>query len=98
MSARVLTRNVGFFVGSKVDGSSMNSKLSHLIFVKFALVSVRAFAVTKTTVIYSHQATCKTLVSQRLTCSGMCCWKEEGGQAMLTFLGLLLSNLFDIGW
>ena len=43
------------------------------------------------------EATCKTLVSQRLKRSGMC-WKEEGGQAILTFRALLLSRLFDIGW
>jgi len=43
------------------------------------------------------EATCKTLVSQRLKRSGMC-WKENGGQAILTFRGLYLSNLFDCGW
>jgi len=26
------------------------------------------------------------------------CWKEEGGQAILTFRALLQNNLFDIGW
>lgn len=43
------------------------------------------------------EATCKTLVSQRLKRSGMC-WKMQGGQAILTFRGLLLSQLFDEGW
>ncbi len=43
------------------------------------------------------EATCKALVSQRLKRSGMC-WKEVGGQAILTFRGLLLSNLFNQGW
>ena len=40
------------------------------------------------------EATCKTLVSQRLKRSGMC-WKENGGQAILTFRALLQSKLFD---
>jgi len=43
------------------------------------------------------EATCKTLVSQRLKRSGMC-WKEQGGQAILTFRALLQSNLFDSAW
>jgi len=43
------------------------------------------------------EATCKTLVSQRLKRSGMC-WKEQGGQAILTFRALLQSNLFDRAW
>ena len=40
------------------------------------------------------EATYKTLVSQCLKRSGMC-WKEKGGQAILTFRALLQSNLFD---
>lgn len=43
------------------------------------------------------EATCKTLVSQRLKRSGMC-WNEKGGQAILTFRALLQSNLFNAGW
>lgn len=43
------------------------------------------------------EATCKTLVSQRLKRSGMC-WKDEGGQAILTFRALLQSGLFDCAW
>ncbi len=43
------------------------------------------------------EATCKTLVSQRLKRSGMS-WKEEGGQAILTFRALLQSDLFDTAW
>jgi len=43
------------------------------------------------------EATCKTLVSQRLKRSGMC-WREKGGQAILTFRGLLQSKLFNAGW
>lgn len=43
------------------------------------------------------EATCKTLVSQRLKRSGMS-WKEAGGQAILTFRALLQSNLFDAAW
>ncbi len=43
------------------------------------------------------EATCKTLVSQRLKRSGMS-WGEEGGQAILTFRALLQSDLFDHAW
>ena len=43
------------------------------------------------------EATCKTLVTQRMKRSGMS-WKEKGGQAILTFRALLQSNLFDVGW
>ncbi len=43
------------------------------------------------------EATCKSLVSQRLKRSGMC-WKESGGQAILTFRALLQSDLFDAAW
>ncbi len=43
------------------------------------------------------EATCKSLVSQRLKRSGMC-WKENGGQAILTFRALLQSELFDKAW
>jgi len=43
------------------------------------------------------EATCKSLVSQRLKLSGMC-WKENGGQAILTFRSLLQSELFDLAW
>lgn len=43
------------------------------------------------------EATCKTLVTQRLKQSGMS-WKPEGGQAILTFRGLLQSELFDEAW
>jgi len=43
------------------------------------------------------EATCKTLVSQRLKLSGMC-WQVKGGQAILTFRVLLHSHLFDDAW
>ena len=43
------------------------------------------------------EATCKTLVSQRLKLSGMC-WQMKGGQAILTFRALLHSHLFDDAW
>lgn len=43
------------------------------------------------------EAVCKTLVSQRLKCSGMR-WDYEGGQAILTFRSLSHSNLFDSAW
>lgn len=43
------------------------------------------------------EATCKTLVTQRLKRSGMA-WQTEGGQSILTFRALLQSQLFDQGW
>lgn len=43
------------------------------------------------------EAACKTLVTQRLKCSGMR-WKTAGGQGVLTARGLIQSNRFDIGW
>ena len=43
------------------------------------------------------EATCKTLVTQRLKRSGMA-WQTEGGQSILTFRALLQSHLFDEGW
>jgi hypothetical protein len=43
------------------------------------------------------EATCKTLVTQRLKRSGVA-WKAEGGQAILTFRALLHSSLFDSAW
>ena len=43
------------------------------------------------------EATCKTLVSQRLKLSGMC-WRMKGGQAIITFRALLHSYLFDDAW
>jgi hypothetical protein len=43
------------------------------------------------------EAACKTLVTQRLKCSGMR-WDYEGGQAILTFRALSHSQLFDNAW
>ena len=43
------------------------------------------------------EAICKTLVTQRLKCSGMR-WDYEGGQAILTFRALSHSDLFDQAW
>ena len=43
------------------------------------------------------EATCKTLVAQRLKRSGMA-WQTIGGQAILTFRALLQSHQFDQGW
>ena len=43
------------------------------------------------------EAACKTLVTQRLKCSGMR-WKTEGGQGVLTIRGLIQSNRFECGW
>ena len=43
------------------------------------------------------EATCKTLVTERLKRSGIP-WSERGGQAILTLRALLQSNRFDSGW
>ena len=43
------------------------------------------------------EASCKTLVTQRLKCSGMR-WDISGGQGVLTARGLIQSELFDGGW
>lgn len=43
------------------------------------------------------EAACKTLVTQRLKCSGMR-WKPQGGQAVLTVRGLIQSHRFDYAW
>ena len=43
------------------------------------------------------EAACKTLVTQRLKCSGMR-WEIPGGQGVLTIRGLIQSNRFDSGW
>lgn len=43
------------------------------------------------------EATCKTLVTQRMKRSGMR-WRHEGGQAILTFRALAQSDRFDLGW
>jgi hypothetical protein len=43
------------------------------------------------------EAACKTLVIQRMRRSGMR-WREEGGQAILTFRGLAQNQRFDRGW
>ena len=43
------------------------------------------------------EATCKSLVSQRLKCSGMR-WRHDGGQAILTLRALVHSERFDPAW
>ena len=43
------------------------------------------------------EATCKTLVTERLKRSGMR-WSERGRQSILTLRALLQSNRFDSGW
>lgn len=43
------------------------------------------------------EAACKTLVTQRLKCSGMR-WRHQGGQAILTVRALVQSGRFDRGW
>lgn len=43
------------------------------------------------------EATCKTLVTQRMKRSGMS-WREPGGQAILTIRSLLQSNRWRQGW
>lgn len=43
------------------------------------------------------EATCKTLATQRMKRSGMH-WRQEGGQAILTFRAMAQSDRFDRGW
>jgi hypothetical protein len=43
------------------------------------------------------EAACKTLVAQRLKCSGMR-WGQDGGQAILTVRGWTQSERFDDAW
>jgi hypothetical protein len=43
------------------------------------------------------EAACKTLVAQRMKCSGMR-WGENGGQAILTVRGWSQSERFDHAW
>jgi len=43
------------------------------------------------------EAACKTLATQRMKRSGMR-WREDGGQAILTFRGLVQSDRFDRAW
>ena len=43
------------------------------------------------------EATCKTLVTERLKRSGMR-WSERGGQAILTLRALFQSHRFESGW
>lgn len=46
----------------------------------------------------SMEAACKTLATQRMKCSGMTGWTEDGGQAILTFRALIQSDRFDRAW
>jgi len=43
------------------------------------------------------EASCKTLVTQRLKCSGMA-WTKEGGQAILTLRSIIQSNRWQSAW
>ena len=43
------------------------------------------------------EAACKTLVTQRLKCSGMR-WRHDGAQAILTLCALVQSERFDHAW
>lgn len=43
------------------------------------------------------EATCKTLVTQRMKCSGMS-WGQDGGQAVLTLRSLIQSNRWEPAW
>ena len=43
------------------------------------------------------EASCKTLVTQRMKCSGMR-WDIAGGQGVLTARSLIQSERFDEGW
>lgn len=44
-----------------------------------------------------QEAACKTLIGQRLKCSGMS-WLQPGGQAILTFRSFDKSDRFDLAW
>lgn len=44
-----------------------------------------------------QEAACKTLVVQRMKLSGMS-WRTPGGQAILTFRGLLQSKRYELAW
>lgn len=43
------------------------------------------------------EAACKTLVTQRMKCSGMR-WRNPGGQGVLTLRSLIQSHWFENGW
>ena len=43
------------------------------------------------------EAACKTLVTQRMKCSGMR-WRHPGGQGVLTLRSLIQSGWYDNGW
>ena len=43
------------------------------------------------------EATCETLVTQRMKCAGML-WDIKGGQGVLTARSLIQSEQFDKGW
>ena len=43
------------------------------------------------------EAACKTLVTQRMKCSGMR-WRHPGGQGILTLRSLIQSGWYDNGW
>jgi len=43
------------------------------------------------------EAACKTLVTQRMKCSGMA-WKQTGGQAILTLRSLIQSDRWQHAW
>lgn len=43
------------------------------------------------------EAACKTLVTQRMKCSGMR-WRHQGGQAILTLRSLVHSHRFEHAW
>ncbi|MBO9482778.1 hypothetical protein [Salinisphaera sp. G21_0] len=43
------------------------------------------------------EAACKTLVTQRMKCSGMR-WRNPGGQVILTLRSLIQGDWFDKGW
>lgn len=43
------------------------------------------------------EAACKTLVTQRMKCSGMA-WKQTGGQAILSLRSLIQSNRWSAAW
>ena len=61
--------------------------------MRYALMAARGIPIGSGVV----EAACKTLVAQRLKCSGMR-WGIDGGQAILTVRGWTQSERFDSAW
>jgi len=61
--------------------------------MRYAVLAAKGYPIGSGVV----EATCKTLVTQRLKRSGMR-WRHEGGQAILTLRALCQSGRFERGW